>query len=630
MKKIYTLAVSMLIVCMAGAQSQRLILAEEFTQASCGPCAAQNPAFNTLLAANTTKAVSIKYQTNWPGIDPMNAQTQTWVGPRVSYYNVSGVPHANMDGTPLTGSSYTGAPANWTQTAIDNRYAVTSPFTVAVTHSFNAGFDSVFITATITASQNFTSVGTLKGHVAMVEQAINFSAPPGTNGETDFYGVCRQMYPNASGTTLPSTWVNGNSQTITIATAVPGYIYDKNEIAIICFVQDDGNQNVEQAGISMPIIIPNDAAATALTNVPLYQCATNFTPSVTIKNTGGATLTSCTLNWQVDAGSPSTQAWTGSIAPGGTAAVALSAITATAGAHTLDAWTTLPNGSADVNSGSDHTISSFAIIGAAVAAPLIEGYTATTFPPAGWFIDNQSGDAPTWTRNGTAGGFGNSVGCAKMDFYNAPAGSVDIFYAQNVNMTAAGTTDLTFSVAYCQYSTENDNLTIEVSTDCGATWTSVYSKSGSVLSTKAAQTAVFTPTAAQWRAETVSLSSYASATNLMIRFNATSDYGNNLYIDDINIGTVGIEEAASTSSLQVFPNPSTVSATVNFTLEKSAEVTVNIYNALGELVSSENRGQLAAGAQTALINTASMANGLYAVEIVADNAKSKTTLVVNH
>ena len=42
------------------AQNQRLVLAEEFTNASCGPCAAQNPAFDALLSANPTKITAVK------------------------------------------------------------------------------------------------------------------------------------------------------------------------------------------------------------------------------------------------------------------------------------------------------------------------------------------------------------------------------------------------------------------------------------------------------------------------------------------------------------------------------------------------------------------------------------------
>ena len=88
MKKIITILMLVVFASVYSyGQSQRLVLAEEFTQASCGPCAAANPTFNALLQANPTKITAIKYQTNWPGVDPMNTQTQTWVGPRVSRYN---------------------------------------------------------------------------------------------------------------------------------------------------------------------------------------------------------------------------------------------------------------------------------------------------------------------------------------------------------------------------------------------------------------------------------------------------------------------------------------------------------------------------------------------------------------
>ena len=71
MKKIATLigCLSLVASLHSKAQSQRLVLIEEFTNASCPPCAAQNPAFNILLSNNTVKAISIKYQTNWPGVE---------------------------------------------------------------------------------------------------------------------------------------------------------------------------------------------------------------------------------------------------------------------------------------------------------------------------------------------------------------------------------------------------------------------------------------------------------------------------------------------------------------------------------------------------------------------------------
>lgn len=88
---------------------QRLVLLEHFTQASCAPCAVQNPALKVILDANPDKIVAIKYQTSWPGVDPMNAANPTDVAARVQYYTVTGVPNSVMDG-----NFYKGAPSGVT------------------------------------------------------------------------------------------------------------------------------------------------------------------------------------------------------------------------------------------------------------------------------------------------------------------------------------------------------------------------------------------------------------------------------------------------------------------------------------------------------------------------------------
>src|SRR5688572_17217653 len=98
MKKIYRIFALTLGECTAVAQSQHMELMEKFTQASCGPCAAANPSYNALLNNNTSKVVSIKYQTNWPGVDPMNAQYPSAINARVNYYGLNSVPYAVMDG----------------------------------------------------------------------------------------------------------------------------------------------------------------------------------------------------------------------------------------------------------------------------------------------------------------------------------------------------------------------------------------------------------------------------------------------------------------------------------------------------------------------------------------------------
>ena len=220
----------------------------------------------------------------------MNAQNPADPAARVTYYSLTGVPATQMDGGGPTW------PYNWTQPIIDAEYAVPSPFTINLSHSFNTAVDSIFITAVITCTQNITMT-TPKFRCAMVEDHIRFTNPPGSNGEKDFYDIVRKMYPNAAGTALATTWTVGQTQVITFAEKIPLYIYKKSQIAVVALIQDDANKNVKQAGYSAPLPVPTDAGVTLIAGINVMGCGTNFTPVITLKNFGANPLTDCDINY---------------------------------------------------------------------------------------------------------------------------------------------------------------------------------------------------------------------------------------------------------------------------------------------------------------------------------------------
>jgi len=321
-----------------------------------------------------------------------------------------------------------------------------------------------------------------------------------------------------------------------------------------------------------------------------------------------------------------TQPWTGSLATNATSVVTLPAQTVTAGPHTFTGYTSEPNGLVDPDGANNQTVKTFSIIGTGAPAPLVEGYQTAAFPPTGWFLNNVDA-GPTWTRKTGSGGFGTSSACAKIDFFNSPSGQVDELFTKNLDLSTGGTgTNLTFDVAYATYTTQSDKLEVKVSSDCGATWSTVYNKAGSTLSTAAATTSVFAPTAAQWRTETVSLSSFLGQSNVMIKFVATRAYGNNAYIDNININnfTTGITEQAAADNVSVYPNPMSNNATVSFNLAESNAVGVVLMNSLGQMVLNENLGTMSTGDHTYLLNVESLSNGLYFLNVtVGENVITK-------
>ena len=620
MKKLYTMAMAMAVATLSLGQSQRLCLLEEYTQASCPPCATLNPALNAILASNTSKVVSIKYQTNWPGVDPMNSQTQTWVGPRVTYYGITGVPNICFDGNVLQKAS----PTTLTQSVIDSRYATTSPFDLEVAHQYNSTFDSIAITIEITATQ--AASGTLVLQTALVEEEVLFCTPPGSNGEKDFYGVMRQMLPSATGTALANSWTAGTSQTVTFNVAVPSYVYDKKQLAVVAFIQNNTNKEVLQSGLSSPLPLPLDASI-KVCGATEITCNSAFTPAVEVTNFGQNDITSLDFSYTIGS-TNSTYNWTGNLASGASTTISFPGITLSTPTSTFTANITAVNGGSDLVSG-NNTFSKSILYNSssAVAAPVVQDFVATAFPPANWYNQNGGATAATWSRSPVGATAAN--GSAKMDFYNSPDGDVDELLTTKFDLTTANQPTLTFKLAKAGYQGYSDQLDVDVSTDCGATWTNVWSQSDPALLTAGNLGSAFTATsgsATQWRQETISLASFVGQGEVIARFKAISGFGNNLYLDDINLTTtVGINENQLEEQISIFPTPTTGTVFLNLSVIRDEQVRISILDATGKqldtyMTEKSNQHEVQLG---------SLANGLYSIQIDADGQRLIKRVVLN-
>ena len=228
------------------AQVPRTMLVEHFTQASCGPCAAQNPALHTLLTANPNVAY-IKYQVNWPGTDPMNAHNPSQVNSRVNYYTVNSVPS-----TVFEGNVYKGAPSGFTQAMINNRATASSPFSLSLSYRLSSAQDSIYVTAIVRKEADTANTGVFT-RIAVLEKHIHFNVAPGSNGEKDFYHVMKRMLPNAVGTALPTGMVVGDYDTIEVAWKIVN-VYELDQLMVVAFIQNTNNKNVYQAASSDAIL----------------------------------------------------------------------------------------------------------------------------------------------------------------------------------------------------------------------------------------------------------------------------------------------------------------------------------------------------------------------------------------
>lgn len=584
MKNLLLLVVAVLATQLSFGQAARLVLVEEFTQASCGPCASTNPAFDALLGlpANLSKAVRLKYQTSWPGYDPMNEQNPAEVQTRVDYYGVDGVPYGVVDGVSIANDcgAYLGAPGCLTQTEINTQAAITSPIEINLTHTFSADYQTITITAVVTNVSAATFGGSsTRFHVALIEKQIDFASAPGNNGETTFHNVMRKMLPGANGTTMAAALAPGESVTYTYTDVpVPSYLYNLGQLAVVAFAQNNSSKAVYQAAISEPLPItglPDIATATS-TIGPDGYCQYEITPAVTITNANTVTITSFTAQVLFNGNVVAAQNWIGSLTQGQSATVTFDPINLPSGGNYVVNYTVnnLNGGIADFNGSNNQIVpQTFTVVSpTATTNDIAEDMESTTagalpnntfyeggdgliadFSSYNMFVTNKDAlNDGGLTLTSAVGGFVTSDNAVVTLFYSMLSGETASMLFDKVNLSTYTSANLTFDHAYAQYSTENDRLIVEASTNCGDTWTTLFNKAGGTLKTRNAITSFFAPqVAADWDPNTVPLTSLLGQSEVLIRFRAVSAYGNNLWLDNIEIEgetSVYVPMNATTSS----------------------------------------------------------------------------------
>lgn len=366
--------------------------------------------------------------------------------------------------------------------------------------------------------------------------------------------------------------------------------------------------------------------STAL-NGSLMSCD-SVTPTFRIGNVGTSTLLSATITLKVDGTTQKVFTWTGSLATyANTTFTGVKVGSSTPGTHTITCEVSNPNGSADPTSSNNSTTASFNIYPSTGGALAVESFESVGLPST-WSISN-GGDPATW-MDATVGY--TSSKSITLNWYAIPSGDIDIVTLEPMSFVGTTAQSLSFDVSYREYSASYiDNLKVEVSTNCGTTWATKYTKSGSTLSTGAVTTIAWSPTlAADWRHETVSLSTYAGQPNVLVRFKGTSGYGNNVFVDNINVlGTVGIEETDLVNGVNVYPNPMANNASVDFNLTASNNVSIVLMNTVGQLIQSENLGNMSAGIHTYQMDASSLSNGLYFLNITVGNSTITRKVAIN-
>jgi len=602
MKKLLlsSLSVAALSIGSLQAQVAQMPFIEHFTQASCGPCASQNPTMKTTLdnyGTAGTDYVKISHQVSFPGVDPMNASFPAGPSDRRAHYGITGVPATSLNGTaddfPNT---------EVTTATLTAATALTTPYSITATQTWNSA-TSLDLTIDVNNVTSSPISSANKIYVTMIEDEVTYQTAPGSNGETAFQFVMREMYNATTGATGATTGAaigtiaaNGTQSYTLNLTSLPSNIADLNEVSFAIYLADDAAaigaaQTIFQAAKTTPGNVPGllDVSTSTNSSAGAGYCDLSFTPVIDLTNNHASlAVTQAVVEYNINGGTAVQQTFNGNLTTGQSTTITFPATNLIAGSSTVNYNVVSINGGNSYSPGavtmSPESFNKLNATGSAVpvsegmeSAPLIAGtgYSRTlntAIFDAGTITEPLFSilDGPSYNY-GAIGGFAASDRSIRFRFYNIPNGGEVKLVMQKVNLAA--NSQLQFAHAYRQYNAgSDDRLEVHASTDCGATWTSVFNKSGADLSTLAPSTTQYVPGAsADWSTTLVDLSAFDNTNDVVLRFTGTGNDGNNLYIDDINVGSnlnASVTEASlNNSELAIMPNPVVDNMTVNFTTE---------------------------------------------------------------
>lgn len=617
---------------------------EHFTSASCGPCVQQNIGIRAVLDAYSGNFVKVNHQGNF-SFDPMENQFPAGPEVRGQYYNLQGVPTSVLNGND-------GYPSDIiTAATLAAVAAQTTPYEVVVTQNFTSPTSIDLVVEVINHSSAPISTAN-KIFISMIENEVTFTTAPGSNGEKVFEYVLRQMYDantgaaNATAGSALGTIPANSTETFNLTITPPSYIADLKEVAFAAYIQLASSDHIEQAGKSQPSTnIPGllDLSTSTNSTVGSGYCNYSFDPVINFtNNTVGTDVTTFVVQYDINGGTPVQETFNGTLTNGQSTTVSFPNINLPAGTSVINYEVVSVNGAYAYSGGAVQMASeTFNKLNTTASTnPLAEGFQGPTLvaAPTGVIADNPNNiEAQTISSANLSsishnlGGHGNTDGCFFWDFYTTQSGSSKLVF-EKLDFTGKTANQLTFTHAYAQYSsTSDDRLKVKVSTDCGATWTTVFNKAGAALATAPlhGNNIRFWPEITEWEDNTVDLSAYDNESEVIIAFEGTSDYGNSLFIDDVNTSqSLGVNEInQNIANLSIMPNPVANRMNVSFSTE-SAVSNITISNLQGQIVKTISENTVK-GENNIEINTTELVSGVYFFTIASATNVSTQRFIVN-
>lgn len=340
------------------------------------------------------------------------------------------------------------------------------------------------------------------------------------------------------GTTTWSPWILDPSNPSNAATTGDNFRDNVEKIETAILPAGTYTVNITHKG---SLSGSSQAFSLIMTGLPSLPIA-NFVASETVPCTGDTvTLTS------QSSGGPTSYTWSISPSSGWSYVTGSNAnsqnpqvIFSSSGTYTISL-------TASNSLGSDGELKTNYITVGGQGLPFTEDFESSS-TQGGWTIENPDGST-TWQFVSVGGNGGSTAAGIDNHNYSAADNAVveDHLISPAFDFSGYSNVQLDFEYAYRRYSgSYHDSLSVWISSDCGNSWTRIasYEDNGSgSFATGSDQTSQWTPSSASdWcdgsgspACPSLDISAWDDQPSIRIRFTNLSGWGNDLFIDNINI-----------------------------------------------------------------------------------------------
>jgi hypothetical protein len=628
MKKLFTFLLLSLIVGISALQAQRapltnidrnLVLVEIATGTWCYYCPGAAMAADELVANGDPVAVV----ENHDGDSYANIYSNT----RNSYYNVSGIPTGNFDGVlNYVGGNHTSSIYNSYLPIVNQRMAIQTPFDVDFTFTDNGNNN-------FTVSADISKVGDYSNDVVMHVFVTESEIMEAWQGQDHLDYVNRLMVPDENGTALDFS--NGNNIVEEVSFDLnPNWNRDNCEIVVA--IQDMATKEVQNTAKASMLQATFDYDATiSQVYYPLQQvCGDELAPRIEIKNYGGINLTTADIEYSINGGDVAVYSWTGDLAFTETEDINLPAIPFTWDAtNTVTIAVTNPNGQDDENPNNNSVDVDFDAATSTSMNIDMQLFVGAWGSQISWEFYNGDGDIIA-----QGSGYGNNEvvnmtlpvdnsGCYDFYLYDSAgdgfAGGGYLKLKDNGTVFAYITDeledvlDIPFHANNALASPSDFSYTLN-NYDIDFSWTAPAK--ATLLGYNIYEAGdMTTPINASLITETSYAYTVAGNGNYEFYLVAVYDEGSSDMVGPLFVDiSVGINEL-SNNDLNIYPNPAYDITNLSFNLKESSSVEVSVYTLVGSKVLEISSQELAAGDQVISINTNSLDEGVYFINLQIDN-----------